>query len=595
VRRVVTFGPEMPPSGLVPPLSFFPTATVCSTSCLPGLLRPGADHGVRQVAAFATTSGPFPAVPLCDCTGFPPGPRRVPEGIRSGLHRSGLFASSEEGTFTPSRRPALPLAAWAFPLALHPSKLFPCRQPVPRQPCRASASRSVPVVPGEPGSSFPCVTLQSSGPGHRGPFPLAVARDSCAPSGYRPRTDGACPVCRGRSLDLRALFHRQVRNDGPTFPSDHRPMLPWASSIEGLLSPRVDRSRVAVADVPEHPTADTEASCATRGGRASNHSGRGRFPWRTSSVVFCVSAVCRLLAFSRQPRLPGSSRPDRHPLPKEHRSRRSDVGVPSSGLARRRLRGDSVSSWPEAPVLARPEGVARADGSARWSVPSGALRRSEARAGSTACSALFQPKPKGWSRRSVGGGTCWLRQRTIIAQRQIFVRVPAVAKASAAAVRQDPRAEALGVRYLGADGLRQLRVPAGAGPAGAEQPLQGCLDETVSFPVASWATPESGRVRVVGRDAWRADGKGGWPIPRCGTFCRPKPSAVRCRARPALGQSVWARCGCGVPSPGRSRAGRPAAGCRFRAGARSGRPAAAIEPDAEAPGRGLRGLGVSCT
>ena len=45
----VTFGPEMPLSGLVPSLSFFPTSTVCSAKHLAGLLHPAADHGVRHV------------------------------------------------------------------------------------------------------------------------------------------------------------------------------------------------------------------------------------------------------------------------------------------------------------------------------------------------------------------------------------------------------------------------------------------------------------------------------------------------------------------------------------------------------------------
>jgi len=44
---------------------------------------------------------------------------------------------------SPLRRPALPMVAWAFPLALYPSKLFPCRQLVSRQSCLAPASRSV--------------------------------------------------------------------------------------------------------------------------------------------------------------------------------------------------------------------------------------------------------------------------------------------------------------------------------------------------------------------------------------------------------------------------------------------------------------------
>jgi len=45
-----TFGPELPHSGLVPPLPFLPATTVCSTWHVSGLLHPETDHGVRQVA-----------------------------------------------------------------------------------------------------------------------------------------------------------------------------------------------------------------------------------------------------------------------------------------------------------------------------------------------------------------------------------------------------------------------------------------------------------------------------------------------------------------------------------------------------------------
>jgi len=54
VWRVVTFGPELPPSGLVPSLPFLPASTVYSTLHFPGLLHPGADRGVRQVSASAS-------------------------------------------------------------------------------------------------------------------------------------------------------------------------------------------------------------------------------------------------------------------------------------------------------------------------------------------------------------------------------------------------------------------------------------------------------------------------------------------------------------------------------------------------------------
>jgi hypothetical protein len=335
---------------------------------------------------------------------IPAWPFPSPRGDRSGLRRAGLSVSSEEATCTPLRRPALPLAAWAFPLALHPSKLFPCRQLVPRQPCRARAPQSVPELPGEPGNSFPCTTLHSSGAGHRGPFPLAVACDSCAPSGYHPRADGAFPVCRGRSLDLRALFHRQVRNDSPTFPPDRRPMLPWASSIEGLLSPCVDRSPDAVADVPEHPTGGHRSILCVVCGRAFDHPSRSRFPWRTSSVVVREPAVFRLLACSRLPKLAGTCRPDRRPTPEGAPSPKEAVlDVPSSGFAQRRLRGDSVCPGPIRRCLHAPKGVR-----APMSRPLGSrcgLHRAEAVSMpvSSAC-ASSSGRSRRWERGGPSGG-----------------------------------------------------------------------------------------------------------------------------------------------------------------------------------------------
>jgi len=79
--RVAAFGPEMPLSELVPPLPLLSAATVYSTSCLPGLLRPGADHGVRQVSASAASSVPFPAGLLRGCAVSPPGPFPTPRGL----------------------------------------------------------------------------------------------------------------------------------------------------------------------------------------------------------------------------------------------------------------------------------------------------------------------------------------------------------------------------------------------------------------------------------------------------------------------------------------------------------------------------------
>jgi len=114
-----------------------------------------------------------------------------PRGVWFGLRRRGLAFPSEEVMVSLLGRPALPMVAWSFPLALYPSKLFPCRQLVSRQPYLSPASRSVQEPPGKPGFSIPYGTLQSSGPGHRGPFPLAVVHDSCALAWYHPRAEGA--------------------------------------------------------------------------------------------------------------------------------------------------------------------------------------------------------------------------------------------------------------------------------------------------------------------------------------------------------------------------------------------------------------------
>jgi hypothetical protein len=50
------FGPELPHSGRVPPLSFHPTPTVYSAQHLAGLLHPATGHGVRHVSGLARRS-----------------------------------------------------------------------------------------------------------------------------------------------------------------------------------------------------------------------------------------------------------------------------------------------------------------------------------------------------------------------------------------------------------------------------------------------------------------------------------------------------------------------------------------------------------
>lgn len=63
VSRSSPVGPEMPPSGLVPPLSFHPTPTVYSAPGLAGLLHPATGHGVRHVSSLpprCRDAAPFP-------------------------------------------------------------------------------------------------------------------------------------------------------------------------------------------------------------------------------------------------------------------------------------------------------------------------------------------------------------------------------------------------------------------------------------------------------------------------------------------------------------------------------------------------------
>jgi hypothetical protein len=128
VRRVAAFGPEMPLSGLVPPLPLLSAATAYSTSCLPGLLRPGADHGVRQVSASATSSEPFPAGLLRGCAVSPPGPFPTPRGLvwtspslvarllRGGDGQSAAATGSSDGRVVIPTG-ALPFEAFPLPAA----------------------------------------------------------------------------------------------------------------------------------------------------------------------------------------------------------------------------------------------------------------------------------------------------------------------------------------------------------------------------------------------------------------------------------------------------------------------------------------------
>jgi hypothetical protein len=180
VRRGRTFGPELPPSGLVPPLPFLPAATVCSTWHFSGFLHPETDPGVRQVAglrslparpgAMVANRSCRPSAPRCRR------PRKDSDSDVAGPVGAGP-SEDEQGPSIPARRAGVFLQP--FPLALHPSKLSPRVQQVcvNRLPCprasRPAHSRnsSEPAVwhVGRPrGAGHHRTCLPVVGPGQRG-------------------------------------------------------------------------------------------------------------------------------------------------------------------------------------------------------------------------------------------------------------------------------------------------------------------------------------------------------------------------------------------------------------------------------------------
>jgi hypothetical protein len=150
--RAATFGPELPRSGLVPPLPFLPAPTVFSARYLAGLLHPAADRGVRLVS--------FEEPDLPD---HPPPPKR-----RTGDRPAWLSIS---------------------PRRSRPSKLSPRRQP-----CRVTATSS----------------LSSSGGCRAHPDHPRTGGPS---TGRRPPpTSGLCSI--GESVALRPCLHGR-RLDAP--------------------------------------------------------------------------------------------------------------------------------------------------------------------------------------------------------------------------------------------------------------------------------------------------------------------------------------------------------------------------------------------
>jgi hypothetical protein len=173
----VAFGPELPRSGLVPPVSFFPTSTVCSAWYLAGLLRPAADHGVRHVSGPGT----------CTSSGSarsrqPPGRRRFPR----------------EDRCRPDRVPAFPVAPEGFRSGLATGG---------RAHDRAFPGGAVPF------EAFPS---PAAVPRHRDLCPLAVGLASVGTSVAFPQ--GKCTLVRLVAVvDLRALLRWRVRCVGARF------------------------------------------------------------------------------------------------------------------------------------------------------------------------------------------------------------------------------------------------------------------------------------------------------------------------------------------------------------------------------------------
>jgi hypothetical protein len=177
LQRGATFGPELPNSGLVPPLPFLPAATVCSTWHLSGLLHPETDPGVRHVSGRAQCASPAclprdeslggraaASAALAGCLGRPrsrgPG-APVPEGPVA------LVASRRGEHAAASYPPRWRVTLRSFPLVAS---------------CTASVVLAWPhlgrrVCPGR--VRVVCDALgvdRPAGPIHRGRCPLAVTR-----------------------------------------------------------------------------------------------------------------------------------------------------------------------------------------------------------------------------------------------------------------------------------------------------------------------------------------------------------------------------------------------------------------------------------
>jgi hypothetical protein len=190
-----TFGPELPHSELVPPLSFLPTSAVCSAGYFSGLLHPVADHGVRHVSGPRPRDAVKPRIRrIQGLDRVPDRPRPPTSGGRGRRCSPVRLGASEEALRAASRQRRRAQyrvrSRWRYTLR-----------------------------------SFPLTSSRSTSP-----WPLPSRRYAVAAAfrGSRPEGHGRWGRF-GGVPDLRALLHWRVRCALLTFPPARRPMLPWAS------------------------------------------------------------------------------------------------------------------------------------------------------------------------------------------------------------------------------------------------------------------------------------------------------------------------------------------------------------------------------
>jgi hypothetical protein len=265
-QRGVAFGPELPPSGLVPPLPFLPTSAACSTWHVSGLLRPETDHGVRQVSGFWARRVLRPG-PLAACAAG---------GTGAGLgfaRKPGRWATSAVARQAPESRRGGAGGAWkrtrfpmAFPVGVTPFGAFPFTVAVLRHPSRLAARRS------------PFPLRKTEGVRGHGAWVdrrvRATAAGALSPliavSGFLPHGPARGPRragCLRGSPGLRALVRCEVRCVHPAFPPGGRPMLPWALPIEGSLMQLGSRCSLALPGCRSSWARCTDATVRARSGR----------------------------------------------------------------------------------------------------------------------------------------------------------------------------------------------------------------------------------------------------------------------------------------------------------------------------------------